>query len=233
MSQKHFLSIIVPAYNEAKTLGQVIESLYRNVTNIDFEVIVVDDGSTDQTKKILNKVSKKHPRLKSLHHQNNKGKSEAIKSGVKMTEGNLILIQDADLEYNPSEINTLVDTAIQSYPCLVYGSRNLQHNPRFSRTYHLGGVFLSKVCNSLYGGNLTDICTGYKIFPKQILENIELTEGGFGFCFEITSKALNHDYSILEIPIGYNPRSTIEGKKIKITDGLYGFWILVKNFKFT
>jgi len=227
------LSIIIPAFNEENTIAKIIEKIYSAPLSIDKEVIIVNDGSSDNTGKILKELQEKYNFIL-LEHRENQGKGAAIKTGISCASGDFILIQDADLEYDPKDYSVLLEPLLRGQADIVYGSRNLIKNPRSSNLYYWGGQFISSFFNFLYKANISDINTGYKVFKKGILEELDLKEKGFSFCEEVTCKALKKGYKIKEVPIHYYPRSFKEGKKIRWwKDGPRSIIIMVKyiNFK--
>ena len=222
------LSIIVPVFNEEESIEEIIKRIENVSIGIEKEIIVVNDGSYDETKDVLERLKRKF-NFVSLEHQNNQGKGAAIRTGLLKARGNFILIQDADLEYDPKDYPILLEPLIKKEVKVVYGSRNLFENPRSSKSYFLGGQFLTFAFNLLFFEKLTDINTGYKVFAKEVLEKINLKENDFAFCEEITCKVKQLGYKIREVPIHYHPRSFKEGKKIRwYKDGLRGLWTIIK-----
>lgn len=222
------LSVIIPVYNEEKTLEEIIRKV--SSTGLVREIVVVDDGSDDNSTTILEKL--KHDnclQLKVLYHDNNKGKGAAIRTGLSAVSGEVVLIQDADLEYDPEENYVKILEPFQKPDTqVVYGSRNLQLNPKSSVRYYWGGVLLSKISNFLYGSSITDESTCYKIFKTKLLRELNLKCNRFEFCPEVTAKVLRRKIKIHEVPITYKPRSREEGKKIKWYDGVIAIWTLLK-----
>lgn len=220
------VSVIIPSFNEAKTLPQILNKLLK--TNLGYikEIIIVDDGSTDETKKVLIQYSK-NKIIKILIHKKNLGKGSAIINGLKIASGGLVLIQDADLEYNPQDIPKLLKPFKNNKVKVVYGSRILGNNPISHWTFSLGGKLLTIITNFLYGIKITDEATGYKVFRKEVLDKIKLESKGFEFCPEITAKVSKLNIKIHEVPISYNPRSVSE-KKIKWWDGVEAIYYLFK-----
>ena len=222
------LSIIVPVFNEEESIEEIIKRIENVSIGIEKEIIVVNDGSYDETKDVLERLKRKF-NFVSLEHQKNQGKGAAIRTGLLKARGNFILIQDADLEYDPKDYPILLEPLIKKEVKVVYGSRNLFENPRSSKSYFLGGQFLTFAFNLLFFEKLTDINTGYKVFAKEVLEKINLKENDFAFCEEITCKVKQLGYKIREVPIHYHPRSFKEGKKIRwYKDGLRGLWTIIK-----
>lgn len=225
------LSIIVPVYNEEKTIEKVLEILSNlrfSLHNLEKEIIIVDDGSTDRTREMLLKSNVQSPRCKVIFHEENQGKGMAIRTGLKEATGEVVTIQDADLEYNPQELEKLLLPIIKNNVEVVYGSRFLQENPTLYHRYYWGNKFLSFLISVLYGAKITDAYTCYKVFKKEALENIKLTSKRFEFEAEITCKLLKKGHKILEIPISYKPRSLESGKKISWKDGLLGICTILK-----
>jgi Glycosyltransferases involved in cell wall biogenesis len=220
------LSIIIPVYNEVNNIQEVIKRV--ESTKFHKEIIVVDDGSTDGSREKLNELRSRNSGLTVIFHNQNQGKGGAIHTALRYVTGELVLIQDADLEYDPSEYGPLLEPFQESTVRVVYGSRNLRKNPRVSLAFFWGGVILSVVANILYGSRLTDITTGYKVFRTDLIKEIDLKGKGFEFCAEVTGRILRRHIPILEVPISYIPRSWDEGKKINSMDGLIALWFLTK-----
>lgn len=228
------LSILVPVYNEQATIKSVINSLKKlKLDNISKEIIVIDDGSKDKTPKILLEESGKS--IKIITHKKNKGKGAAIQTGLSKSTGDIIVIQDADLEYNPKDIPFLIKPILKKQYKVVYGTR-LRANPVFfgeNKTplllHFFGNKFLSLLTTILYGSVITDMETGHKVFSRQALSGIVLKSKSFDMEPEITAKILKRGIKILELDIETNPRSYKEGKKIRpIKDGTIALWTLLK-----
>ena len=218
------LSVIMPVYNEQATLPDILQRVL--TVPIDKEILIVDDGSTDGTWDFLRQVSDK--RIKVYRHATNRGKGSAIRTALPHVEGQFVIIQDGDLEYDPMDYLSLI-RALDDSDGVVYGSRNLrQANRRGPAAYWLGCFSLSHLANLLYGLRLTSVYTGYKLFRADIITSLRLECVGFEFCAEITAKVARHGLSIKEVPIRYTPRTFQEGKKIRWTDGLEGAWTLIK-----
>lgn len=224
------LSIIIPTYNEGKTVLGVLELVSKVKINMNKEIIIVNDGSTDDTEQIIKKFISERKGFKLLTKPNG-GKGSAIKEGIKEAIGDIIIIQDADLEYDPNEYQKLVDPILKGETKVVYGSRTLnKSNEHGSFFFHLGGLFVTWATNFLYPSlKITDEPTCYKVFNSKILKSCNLTSDTFGFCPDVTSIIARRKIKIYELPISYAPRSKEEGKKIKWIDGLEAIWILFKN----
>ena len=224
------LSVIIPAYNEAKTLPQVIERVL--ALPLRPEVIVISDGSTDGTNEIVRAYANRG-KIIGVILPENRGKGAAIQAGLKHVTRPYTIIQDADLEYPPEQFERLLAPIRAGKAKVVYGSRNLRH-PQVRQNHFsyirfwLGGKIVTLVANLLFGVHLTDEATCYKLFPTELLREMNLTCRGFDFCPEVTGKALRMGYRIHEIPINYHPRSLAEGKKIRARDGIEAAWVLLK-----
>lgn len=221
------LSVIIPAYNEAATLEEIIRRV--RTTGLAGEIIVVDDGSSDGSAAILARLQDDgQPELRLLRHSHNQGKGAAVRTGLAAVTGDLVLVQDADLEYDPADYQSLLapfaDPGVQA----VYGSRNLRRNPQSSFAFYWGGRLLSWITNRLYGSRITDEATGYKVIRTALLRDLGLREDGFEFCPEVTGKLIRRGVQIHEVPISYRPRSWSDGKKIRWHDGLTAIWALIK-----
>lgn len=221
------LSVIIPVYNEKATIEKVIEKARK--VPVEKEIIVVDDGSTDGTQDILKKIEEKnYKEVKIIFKDKNEGKGAAIREGLKKISGDVIVIQDADLEYEPMDWMNMLKFMKEKKAYVVYGSRVLGRNPKSSFVFYLGGRFLSFLTNILYNAKITDEPTCYKMFKAEVIKNINLKCKGFEFCPEITAKVRKKGYKIYEIPIQYFPRNIKEGKKIRWKDGIVAIWTLIK-----
>lgn len=228
------LSIIIPAYNEEKSILEVINRVKKvNLKNVKKEMIIVDDFSTDNTKKFLTRLKDKN--IKIFFHQKNHGKGAVIRTALKHATGDIILIQDADLEYNPAEYERLLKPIMENKTKVVYGSRIESIRRNFKKMYKLhyfGNLFLTILTNMLYGSKITDMETGYKVFRKEVIKDMKLRAKRFDFEPEITAKILKKGYKITEIPINFVGRKFDEGKKITWRDGIKALFYLVK-YRFT
>lgn len=221
------LSVIIPVFNEEATLEEIITRVRR--TGLVHEIIVVDDASTDNSPAILAKLQNSdQPPLKIFRHETNRGKGAAMRTGLAAVTGDLVLVQDADLEYDPADYAALLAPFADPAVEVVYGSRNLQRNPKSSFTFYWGGRLLSWVTNWLYGAHITDEATGYKVIKTNLLRDIGVETDGFEFCPEVTGKLLQRGVTIHEVPISYHPRLWAEGKKIQWYDGLIAIWTLIR-----
>lgn len=232
------LSIIVPVFNEEKTIQEIIKQIATvSLKPIQKEIIIVNDGSTDATKKNLLAIKSKIPSLIYLEHKKNIGKGAAIATGIKKATGSYILVQDADLEYNPKFIPHLLKPVLKKEGIVVYGTRldRLPHMNQEERTplflmHFLGNRFLSLLVSIFYGTWLTDIETGYKLLPKKIFQEFKLTSQGFDFEAEVTVKLLKNKYTIIEVPIKTNPRDYSAGKKLQtVPEGIKALGIIIAN----
>ena len=217
------LSIIIPSYNEAGTIRQIIARV-KKLKEISPEIIVVNDGSTDSTKKILSR----QKNIKDISLSHNQGKGAAIRAGLKQATGTYVLIQDADLEYDPADIQSLLDQILNKKAEVIYGSRFLGPHKNMLFWHLMGNQFLSFITNFLYNTTLSDMEVGYKLIPKKLLDSLRLEENRFGFEPEVTAKILKQGIRIYEVPISYSGREFSEGKKITWRDGLIAFFLLFK-----
>lgn len=222
------VSVIVPAFNEAATILPLLESLRSVRFPVERQIVVVDDGSVDETPKLL--AALPDPDVRVLTHPENRGKGAAIRTGLEAAEGEIVAIQDADLEYDPTELPKLVEPILRGEADVVYGSRILNpENPASYRVFYWGGRFLSLCTNLLYGSSITDEPTCYKVFRTELLRSLNLECVRFEFCPEATAKLLLRGVRIHEIPISYRPRRVDEGKKIGWRDGIEAVWTLLKH----
>ena len=229
------LSIIIPAFNEAKTIHFILERVnaVRLTGDLQKELIVVDDASTDQTEDVLMQYRNAHPgmNLQYFKHEINKGKGAAIRTGIKKATGEYLVIQDADLEYDPEEYNELLKPVLKGTADVVYGSRFMGGNPhRILFYWHsIGNKFLTRLSNMLTNLNLTDMETGYKLCKTQIIQRLDLKENRFGFEPELTAKlARVPEIRIYEVGISYYGRTYKEGKKIGWRDGFRAIYCILK-----
>ena len=223
------VSIIIPCFNEEKTLSKVVEKVM-NFKSFDKEVIIVDDCSKDNTQKIINDLVSKFDVIKSIRHDKNYGKGEGIKSGVKVSTGDIILIQDADLEYNPEEFDILLKPFLETNADVVYGSRFLGGEyVKLSFFWHfVANKILTLFCNIFTNLNMTDMETGYKLFKSEAIKSIKLNEQSFGIEPELTIKLAKKGYTFYEVPISYRGRSYDEGKKIGLKDAFIAVYCIIR-----
>ncbi len=222
------LSVVVPVYNEESTLSEVV----RRVLAIPYllEVIIVDDCSTDGTPEIIRKLVEAHPQVRTSRQNRNAGKTAALRTGFALTQGEVVIVQDADLEYDPSEIHTLIQPILDGYADVVFGSRFLVRKAtRVLYFYHfLANKLLTFLSNSMTNLNMTDVETGYKAFRGDIIRNMIIVSSGFGFEVEVTAKVAKLKCAIYEVPISYYGRTYLEGKKVSFTDGLVALWLVFR-----
>lgn len=220
------ISVIIPAFNEEQTVGQVLEAL--RALPIETQIIIVNDGSTDSTHKVLEEARLTYE-LTVVHCQENRGKGSAIRSGLPYVEGEVVVIQDADMELDPADITELVKPLKKENVHAVYGSRFL--NGRGNASFHnfMANRILATYTNLIYGCRITDESTGYKAFSTELITRLDLTCEGFEFCPEVTAKILRAGYRIYEVPVSYFPRTKKEGKKLRFwSDGFFAAWTLLK-----
>lgn len=225
------LSVLIPVYNEAPQLEAVFNFLFKSECPIEREWIVVDDSSTDGSRDILERLSKKFP-FRLILHPKNRGKGAAIRTGLENATGDLIVIQDADFEYDPSDIPDLLKPILDNRADVVYGSRFKQGAPQVHRTYHYFVNRILTILSNLFSGiYLTDMETCYKVFRADIVRGMKLQSERFGIEIELTAYVAKTSARIFELPIHYYPRTYLQGKKIGWKDGLAGLWQIVKfNF---
>lgn len=228
------LSVVIPVFNEEKTIKDLLQKVNGVILpKIQKEIIVVDDSSTDQTKEALSNI--KGVKFKLIRHKENKGKGAAVRTGIKEAKGDFVIIQDADLEYNPQDYSKLLEPIIEGKAKVVFGTR-LKNYPLKIWGQHktvlplhlIANHFLTFLVNLLYGSGLTDMETCYKMFSKEVLSKLDLTSNKFEIEPEITIKILKKGYNILEVPIKTKPRGYREGKKIGFFDGIKAIWTIFK-----
>ena len=222
------LSVVIPAYNEEATLADVV----RRVLKLEhlLEVIVVDDCSSDGTGAVARSLAEADSRVRVSRHERNRGKTEALKTGFAQTRGEIVIVQDADLEYDPAEIPEVIRPILNGQADVVYGSRFLvRRAARVLYFYHyLANKGLTFLSNLLTNINLTDVETGYKAFRGDIIRQMRISSSGFGFEVEVTAKMSKLRCAVYEVPISYYGRTYDEGKKIGFTDGLQALWLIVR-----
>ena len=225
------VSVVIPVYNEIGTIEEIISRIH--AVQLEKEIIIVDDGSTDGTRKRLKEISKGKENVRIFYHNRNRGKGAALRTGFEAVTGDIIIVQDADLEYNPREYPMLLEPILDDRADVVYGSRFLGGPHRVLFFWHyVGNKFLTLLSNLLTNLNLTDVWTCYKVFRKQVVKDITLRSNRFGFEPEFTAKVAKKNFRIYEVPISYSGRNYSEGKKITWKDGIEGiftifrFWLL-------
>jgi dolichol-phosphate mannosyltransferase len=218
------LSVLIPCFNERETIQEIVRRVRAVPLNI--EIIIVDDGSTDGTRAVLETMRDEY--CKVLFHDRNRGKGRAIRTALPAATGDLVVVQDADLEYDPQDLLRLVEVFKRDGSTVVYGSRNLRGNARSYSTFYWGGRVVSWLTTLLYWCHITDEPTCYKMFRTELLKSLDLKCEGFEFCPEVTAKVLRRGHKIVEVPISYLPRNFAEGKKIRWTDGLLAIWLLIR-----
>jgi glycosyltransferase involved in cell wall biosynthesis len=220
------LTVIIPVYNEVKTIQEIVRRV--DATGMVHEILIVDDGSHDGTREILSQLQA-YPQVRVVLHERNLGKGAAVRTGIQHASGDVLLIQDADLEYDPRDYPGLLRPLDEGIADVVYGSRFLGGARRPILFWNMiANKILTLTTNILYNNILTDMETGYKVFRREIVKEIPLHAHGFDFEPEFTAKILKRKVRIFEVPITFNPRDYNEGKKIKITDAFIAMWTLFK-----
>ena len=221
------LTILMPVFNEKATLEAILTRV--EATGLATEIIVVDDGSSDGTRDLLQALAPRHPLLKLILHDRNRGKGAAIQTGIRAATQDLLLIQDADLEYDPRDYPALLDPIREGKADVVFGSRFLGAPRRTTMFWHMvANKLLTLMTNVLYNSILSDMETGYKLFRREIIQAIPLRCQRFDFEPEVTAKLLKRRVRIFEVPISFNPREYDEGKKIGLKDAFAAVWTLLK-----
>jgi glycosyltransferase involved in cell wall biosynthesis len=222
------LSIIMPVYNEEETLSQILDQVRAvNLSDVEKEILVVDDGSTDGSRRILSQEAEAGD-LRLFFHEGNQGKGAAVRTAIEQASGDLIVIQDADLEYDPRDYPALIQPIVEKRVAVVYGSRFLGPRKAMLFWHMLGNKILTLTTNILYNTILSDMETCYKCFRADVLQGIPLHARRFEFEPEITAKVLKRGHRIFEVPISYYGREYHEGKKITWRDAPLAFWTLIK-----
>lgn len=225
---RDFLSVVIPVYNEEKTLADIV----RRVLELPqlLEIVIVDDCSTDRTPEIAKELAEGNAKVRFARQPKNGGKTAALKTGFAMTHGEIVIVQDADLEYDPTEIPDVIEPIVNGHADVVYGSRFMvKRAARVIYFYHYiankGLTFLSNILTNL---NMTDVETCYKAFRGDIIRNMIIKSSGFGFEIEVTAKIAKLGCAIYEVPISYYGRTYEEGKKIGLKDGIAALWFIVR-----
>ena len=221
------LSVIVPVFNERNTVAEILRRMRRVELPVDLEIVVVDDASSDGTEKIVDTLEDSTVRV--VRHPVNRGKGAAVRTGLGYARGDLVLVQDADLEYDPEDWPRLLAPILKGKARVVYGSRFTGERKNMLFLHWVGNRFLSLVTNVLYNTTLSDMETCYKLFDRQVLEGITITSNRFDFEPEITAKVLRRGHRIYEVPISYSGREFHEGKKITWRDGIRALTTLVRE----
>ena len=223
------ISIIIPCYNEEKTLLKIIDKVLK-FKSFEKEIIIVDDCSDDDTPNIIDDLILKFSEIRSIKHEKNYGKGAGIKSGVQISTGDIILIQDADLEYDPEDYDILLEPFLKTDADVVYGSRFLGGRyVRLSFFWHyVANKLLTTLCNTFTNLNMTYMETGYKLFKSSAIKSIDLKEKSFGIEPEITVKLAKKKYNFYEVPISYSGRSYDEGKKIGLKDAFKAIYCIIR-----
>jgi glycosyltransferase involved in cell wall biosynthesis len=223
------LSIIIPCYNEENTISLIVEKI-KKIKSLTPEIIIVDDCSTDNTSDVLKKISQFYPDIKIVTHDKNLGKGAAIRSGIKLVTGNIVLLQDADLEYDPNDYHNLLKPFAETDADIVYGTRF--KGGKYVRLHffwhYLANKILTTITNIVTNLNMSDMETGYKVFKSHIIKNIKLNENSFGIEPEITVKLAKKKYIFYEVPISYNGRSYEQGKKITLKDAFIAIYCIFR-----
>ncbi|HEY0431702.1 MAG TPA: glycosyltransferase family 2 protein [Pyrinomonadaceae bacterium] len=222
------LSVVVPVFNEEATLGTVIRKLLSVPWLL--EIIIVDDCSTDGTGEQARELAGLHEQVRLIRHERNSGKTAALRTGFALTTGQIVIVQDADLEYDPAEIYGVIRPILEGHADVVFGSRFLvRRAARVLYFYHyLANKFLTYLSNSLTNLNMTDVETGYKAFRGEIIRNMRIVSSGFGFEVEVAAKIAKLKVAIYEVPISYYGRTYAEGKKIVFMDGVMALWLVIR-----
>ncbi len=220
------LSVIVPVFDERNTVVEIVRRMRAVELPVDLEIVLVDDGSTDGTSDVLTQLADSTVRV--ITHQVNRGKGAAIRSGLEHINGDLVLVQDADLEYDPEDWPKLLNPMLRGKAVVVYGSRFTGERRNMLFLHWVGNRLLSLVTNVLYNTTLSDMETCYKLFDRSVLDAIQLRSQRFEFEPEVTAKILRRGIRIYEVPISYTGREVNEGKKITWRDGIVALWTLVK-----
>ena len=228
------LSIIIPVYNEEKSLEEIVDRVFGiDLDGIEKEVIISNDGSQDQTYSIIQNLQAKYPGLITYHSPTNLGKGAAVRIGIALSSGDIITIQDADLELDPNEYARLLTPLLNQETKIVYGSRFLNSKGKIKRSSRLANRLLTFLTNLLFHGHLSDMETAYKMFLRETINGIRLRSVHFDFEPEITAIFLRRGYRILEVPVTYRPRTIEAGKKISWIDGFEAICTLTRCWLFT
>ncbi|HXD33616.1 MAG TPA: glycosyltransferase family 2 protein [Pyrinomonadaceae bacterium] len=228
INNERCLSVVIPSYNERNTLPLIVEKLLALPQLL--EIVIVDDCSTDGSDMVASNLAEKHAQVRYTRHAKNSGKTEALKTGLQLTTGSIVIIQDADLEYDPEEIPQVIQPIVDGHADVVYGSRFLVRKAsRVLYFYHfIANKFLTFLSNMLTNLNMTDVETGYKAFRGEIIRKMTIVSSGFGFEIEVTAKIAKLKCAVYETPISYYGRTYEEGKKIGMMDGIVAMWLILR-----
>lgn len=228
LSKSGILSVVMPAYNEAKTLERIVQKVLK-IPNF-LELIIVDDCSNDGTDAIAKSLVERDDRIRYVRQSKNAGKTEALKTGFSLTKGEIVIVQDADLEYDPEDISDVIEPIVAGHADVCFGSRFMvKRATRVLYFYHyIANKGLTFLSNCLTNINLTDVETCYKAFRGDIIRQMNITSSGFGFEIEVTAKVAKLGCAIYEVPISYFGRTYEDGKKIGFRDGLAALWYIAK-----
>ncbi len=221
------LSVVVPVYNEKNTIEKILDEI-KAVEGLDKEIVVVDDASTDGTTQILKDLETKHPDIKFFYKEKNRGKGHTLKMGFEHTTGDYVIVQDADLEYDPNDYHKLLRALNEEDAQVIYGSRFSGSYEDMSTLHYFGNKVLTLITNIFFGVMLTDMETCYKLMPGDFVRKVNIKSERFDFEPEITAKILKSGLKIKEVPISYRGRTHSEGKKITWRDGIHALFTLIK-----
>lgn len=220
------ISVLIPVYNEVETIKEIVVRVQK--VEVEKEIVIVDDSSTDGTRECLREIAQSQENVKVIYHDRNQGKGAALRTGFQQLNGDVVIIQDADLEYDPKEYPVLLEPILDGRADVVYGSRFLGGPHRVLFFWHyLGNKFLTLLSNMLTNLNLTDMETCYKVFKKEVLDEIKIKSNRFAFDPEFTAKIAKKNFRIYETPISYSGRTYAEGKKIGWRDGIKAIFAII------
>jgi len=218
---------VVPVYNEQATLAEIVQRVL--ALPLRLEVVVVDDGSSDDTAAIADRIANQDGRLRLLRQPCNRGKGAAVRAGIAAARGDVVVIQDGDLEYDPRDFVPMLAEMRRLDSAVIYGSRRLRYrSASVQASYYWGGVLVTWFTNLLYRSRLTDEPTCYKMWRRELIQSVPLRADGFEFCPEVTARVLKLGHQIPEVQIDYRPRTAAEGKKIEWRDGVIALWTLLR-----